>query len=361
MKKFISLALISVMVLSLAACGNKLATTDETIKTDTEETKTETTETEITETSSEPSGTLVVYSPHDAEPLNAGVNMFMEKYPDVQVEVVAAGTGELCNRIAAESANPIADVIWGGGADSLAAFTDYFAPYVSVNDDVIAEEYKDANDLWIGESPLPMVIFYNKELIEKDGLTIPTTWSDLTNPEWKGKIAYAMPSKSGSAYTQLCTMLLGHGGKEDGWDFIKKLYDNLDGKILDSSGKCHKMVADGEYYVGLTLEKAAVQYGADDSVGFVYPADGTSAVPDGIALIKGAPDEENAKLFIDFVTSKEVQTLQNEKWGRRPVRNDIEIEGMAKLSDLVLVDYDFRWAADEKEIIIEKFNDMMVD
>ena len=66
-------------------------------------------------------------------------------------------------------------------------------------------------------------------------------------------------------------MILGHGGKEDGWDFIKKLYDNLDGKIVDSSGKCHKMVADGEFYVGLTLEKAAVQYKDDPSVGFVYP------------------------------------------------------------------------------------------
>lgn len=119
------------------------------------------------------SGTVVVYSPHDADPLNAGVNLFMEKYPNVKVEVVAAGTGELCNRIAAESANPIADVLWGGGADSLAAFKDYFAPYVCANDDVIAEEYKDPDDKWIGESPLPMVLFYNKDLIEKDGMTIP--------------------------------------------------------------------------------------------------------------------------------------------------------------------------------------------
>ena len=308
------------------------------------------------------SGTVVVYSPHDADPLNAGVNLFMEKYPNVKVEVVAAGTGELCNRIAAESANPIADVLWGGGADSLAAFKDYFAPYVCANDDVIAEEYKDPDDKWIGESPLPMVLFYNKDLIEKDGMTIPETWEDLTKPEWKGKIAYCLPSKSGSAYTQLCTMILGHGGKEDGWDFIKKLYDNLDGKIVDSSGKCHKMVADGEFYVGLTLEKAAVQYKDDPSVGFVYPKDGTSAVPDGVALVKGCPNEENAKLFIDFVTSKECQTEQSENWGRRPVRSDMDVaDGLAKLSDLVLVDYDFDWAANEKESIIEHFNDIMVD
>ena len=373
-KRFLTASLATMMVLSLAACGGGEKAADTTAAPAATEAPAET---KAEEKAEEPKaeaaaagekapedykGTVVVYSPHDADPLNAGVNLFMEKYPNVKVEVVAAGTGELCNRIAAETANPIADVLWGGGADSLAAFKEYFEPYVCANDEFIGAAYKDPDGLWIGESPLPMVIFYNKDLIEKDGLTIPETWEDLTKPEWKGKIAYCLPSKSGSAYTQLCTMILGHGGKEDGWDFIKKLYDNLDGKIVDSSGKCHKMVADGEFYVGLTLEKAAVQYKDDPSVGFVYPKDGTSAVPDGVALVKGCPNEENAKLFIDFVTSKECQTEQSGNWGRRPVRSDMEVgEGMAKLEDIPLVDYDFDWAANEKEAIIEHFNDIMVD
>ena len=373
-KRFLAASLATMMVLSLAACGGGEKAADTTAApaateapADTKaEDKAEETKAEAEATGGKApedyKGTVVVYSPHDADPLNAGVNLFMEKYPNVKVEVVAAGTGELCNRIAAETANPIADVLWGGGADSLAAFKEYFEPYVCANDEFIGAAYKDPDGLWIGESPLPMVIFYNKDLIEKDGLTIPETWEDLTKPEWKGKIAYCLPSKSGSAYTQLCTMILGHGGKEDGWDFIKKLYDNLDGKIVDSSGKCHKMVADGEFCVGLTLEKAAVQYKDDPSVGFVYPKDGTSAVPDGVALVKGCPNEENAKLFIDFVTSKECQTEQSENWGRRPVRSDMEVgEGMAKLEDIPLVDYDFDWAANEKEAIIEHFNDIMVD
>lgn len=373
-KRFLAASLATMMVLSLAACGGGEKAADTTAAPAATEAPADTkAEDKAEDTKAEAEaaggkapedykGTVVVYSPHDADPLNAGVNLFMEKYPNVKVEVVAAGTGELCNRIAAETANPIADVLWGGGADSLAAFKEYFEPYVCANDEFIGAAYKDPDGLWIGESPLPMVIFYNKDLIEKDGLTIPETWEDLTKPEWKGKIAYCLPSKSGSAYTQLCTMILGHGGKEDGWDFIKKLYDNLDGKIVDSSGKCHKMVADGEFYVGLTLEKAAVQYNDDPSVGFVYPKDGTSAVPDGVALVKGCPNEENAKLFIDFVTSKECQTEQSENWGRRPVRSDMEVgEGMAKLEDIPLVDYDFDWAANEKEAIIEHFNDIMVD
>ncbi len=373
-KRFLAASLATMMVLSLAACGGGEKAADTTAAPAATEAPADTkAEDKAEDTKAEEEaaggkapedykGTVVVYSPHDADPLNAGVNLFMEKYPNVKVEVVAAGTGELCNRIAAETANPIADVLWGGGADSLAAFKEYFEPYVCANDEFIGAAYKDPDGLWIGESPLPMVIFYNKDLIEKDGLTIPETWEDLTKPEWKGKIAYCLPSKSGSAYTQLCTMILGHGGKEDGWDFIKKLYDNLDGKIVDSSGKCHKMVADGEFYVGLTLEKAAVQYKDDPSVGFVYPKDGTSAVPDGVALVKGCPNEENAKLFIDFVTSKECQTEQSGNWGRRPVRSDMEVgEGMAKLEDIPLVDYDFDWAANEKEAIIEHFNDIMVD
>ena len=277
-KRWLAASLAALMALSMTACGGGKAaeTTAAPAETKVEETKAE--ESKAEDASKEEkaekapedyTGSVVVYSPHDADPLNAGVNLFMEKYPNVKVEVVAAGTGELCNRIAAESANPIADVLWGGGADSLAAFKEYFQPYVCANDEFIGDAYKDPDGLWIGESPLPMVIFYNKDLIEKDGLTIPESWEDLTKPEWKGKIAYCLPSKSGSAYTQLCTMILGHGGKEAGWDFIKKLYDNLDGKIVDSSGKCHKMVADGEFYVGITIEKSAIKYADDPSVGFV--------------------------------------------------------------------------------------------
>ena len=70
------------------------------------------------------SGSLTIYSPHDADPLNAGVQGFEAKYPNVKVEVVADGTGNLLNRIKAEAAAPEADILWGGGADSLAAYKD---------------------------------------------------------------------------------------------------------------------------------------------------------------------------------------------------------------------------------------------
>ena len=83
------------MVFTLAGCGSK---EDES----------------GSEGSGEPTGKVVVYSPHDADPLNAGVELFKKAYPGIDVEVVAAGTGELAQRVVAEAANPQCDVFWGG-------------------------------------------------------------------------------------------------------------------------------------------------------------------------------------------------------------------------------------------------------
>ena len=357
MKKILALLLALVLVLSLVACGAPAAPAAPAA---TEAPKADVPAADAAPAEKAPedyTGNLVIYSPHDADPLNAGVALFQAKYPNINVEVIAAGTGELCQRVVAESANPQGDVLWGGGADTLAAYTDYFAAYVCANDSVIGEAYKDANDLWIGESPLPMVFIYNKTLINEED--VPTTWEGLCDEALKGRIAYASPAKSGSAYTQLCTMLFSQPTLDEGWDLVGRFIANLDGKIQDSSGNCHKLVAAGEYAIGVTIEKSAVLYNDNPDIGYVYP-EKNSAVPDGVALIKGCPNEENAKLFIDFVTGLDCQKDQNENWKRRPVRSDLPPVGLCELSTLDLGNYDFAYAANNKEAIVEKWNDLTV-
>ena len=155
------------------------------------------------------SGTLTIYSPHDADPLGAGVAGFEAKYPNVKVETVADGTGNLLNRIKAESAAPEADILWGGGADSLAAYKEYFQSYKPSCIDRIDPSLYDPDCLWIGESPLPMVFLVNTDLVAEED--IPTSWKDLADPKWEKKIAKADQASSGSAYTQLTTMQQGYG------------------------------------------------------------------------------------------------------------------------------------------------------
>ena len=359
MKKILAMLLALCMVFALCACGSSAApaaTEAPAAEAPAEDAAPADDAAAAEKAPEDYTGKLVVYSPHDANPLNDGVAQFSEKYPNIDVEVIAAGTGELCQRVVAEAANPQGDVLWGGGADTLAAYNDYFEPYVCANDEFIGAAYKDPNGYWIGESPLPMVFIYNKTLISED--QVPTTWEGLCDENLKGRIAYCLPSKSGSAYTQLCTMLFSQPTIEEGWALVEKFIANLDGKLQDSSGNCHKLVASGEYALGVTIEKSAVLYSDNPDIGFVYP-EKNSAVPDGVALIKGCPNEENAKLFIDFVTSAECQTRQNSEWARRPVRSDITPVGLCSLDECNVGDYDFDYAAANRDAIKEQFNDLI--
>ncbi|MBQ3372878.1 MAG: extracellular solute-binding protein [Oscillospiraceae bacterium] len=307
------------------------------------------------------SGTLTVYSPHDSDPLLAGIAAFEAAYPNVKVEYVADGTSNLVAKIAAESAAPVADVLWGGGADTLAAYKNYFQPYCPSGIDLIDSSLYDPEYYWIGESPLPMVFIANTNKIPAD--KIPQTWAELADfdTDAYGKIAIADPVSSGSAFTQLCTMLFLYGEEADdyasGWEFVGKVLPKLE--VKSSSSLAHKDIYAGENSVGITLEKAAIKYEEDFMV-VVYPTDGTSAVPDGVAIVKDCPNLELAQLFEEFVLGYDCQVAQNADWGRRPIRSDVTPVGLCPLSDVTLMNYNFDYAANNASAIKEAWQDLLV-
>ena len=103
---------------------------------------------------------------------------------------------------------------------------------------------------------------------------------------------------------QLNNVLLAY--KDTGWDVYKKMLANF--FIATSSGAVPKFVNDGEAPVGITLEDNAFRYvQGGGPVKIVYPVEGVIAAPDGIALVKGAPHPDAAKVFIDWCLSKPTQ------------------------------------------------------
>jgi len=83
-----------------------------------------------------------------------------------------------------------------------------------------------------------------------------------------------------------------------------------------------------------------------------YPTDGTSAIPDATAIVKGTKHLENAQLFLDFTVSQDAQRLVEEAFLRRTVRNDMPEKTTAEDNRLKAIDYDVTWAASEKESIL---------
>lgn len=291
---------------------------------------------------------LVVYTSHKEEVYWPIIKEFEER-TGIWVEVVTGGTNELLEKIDGEKSSPVADVMFGGGVESLESYSDCFVPYASPELQYIDEQFRDEENLWTPFSALPVVLIYNTKLMHPEQLT---SWSDLLKPEFNGKIAFADPSVSGSSFTALVTMLYAVGGDVD--SAIQSFADCLEGAQLSGSGDVTVSVADGTNLAGVTLEETAMKrIAAGDDIAMVYPSDGTSCVPDASALVKGAPHEDNAKLFLDFTVSQDVQELLGSKYYRRPVREDVEPElVLTELADIQMVDYNIGWASSNRDSIL---------
>ena len=86
----------------------------------------------------------------------------------------------------------------------------------------------------------------------------------------------------------------------------------------------------------------------------------TPAVPDGVALIKDCPNEENAKLFIDFVTGAECPDRSERRLGPPPRPFRHHPQGSVQfLEDCHVGNYDFSYAASNRDEIKEQFNDLV--
>ena len=305
------------------------------------------------------SNSLVIYCPHPLDFINPLVDDFKAKNPDINVDVIAAGTGELLKRVESEKDNPLGDILWGGTVTMAKAKIDLFENYTSTNEVNIADIYKNTEGPLTRCTAVPSVLMINTNLsgnIKIEG------YEDLLNPALKGKIAFADPSASSSSFEHLDNMLyaMGNGNPEKGWDYVKKLCANLDGKLLSGSSAVYKGVADGEYAVGLTFEEGGANYVALGSpIKLVYMKEGVIIKPDGIYIIKGAKNMESAKRFVDYATSYDAQKTITEKLNRRSVRNDLPpSEILLSVDKINIINDDEKVVDSNKQKWLDKFRDI---
>jgi len=300
---------------------------------------------------------LVVYSANDST-LNDLVFAAFAKETGVEVEPVSTGSGVLVKRLQAEKGRPQADIIWGISRALLETNKAYFAPYKTEEAAAVPTEFRDPEGLWTGTNVHLLVITQNtKAMPAGEG---PKIWSDLLDPKYKGKIAFTDPANSGSAYSN-ATMLIEHwGGGDAGWAKLKALFANA--KILNRSTLVFQGVGNGEYPLGMSLEYAGPLWASNGApVATIYPSDGTLALMEGVAVVRGAPNPEGAKRFVDYVTRKDVREMILKATFRRPARQDLDLSklpgGMPALSSLKILPYDEEgWTAKRTETL-EKLKD----
>ena len=271
----------------------------------------------------------------------------------LRVDLIAGGTGDIMARLRAEAANPRADVVLAIGGDALEGSGEFFEPYASLHDEAILPPLISSAH-WRPHGVLTQAFLVNTDLLSEEEM--PSNWPDLADPGWRGRIAYPGADKSGAAFVMLATILHIYG-EDEGWALFERMFENF--VITNSSGRVGRGTADGEYAVGLTVESVGREYVIGGApIRIVYP-DPTAAMPNGVALVKGGPNPEGGRRFLDFALSKPGQQVIIDL-GRRGVRSDMAPpSGLPPMSQLTVDNYELSWASENRDTIIGRYLDLV--
>ena len=243
----------------------------------------------------------------------------------VNVEFLSMSSGEVISKIKAEGGTPMADVWFGGGVDAfMAAKTEgILEQYKPEGFDKIKEGFKDEEGYWISKGITVVGFLANNKILEDKKLPIPKTWEEIADPKYKDEVIMANPAVSGTSFANV-KGLLDKYGEEKGWEYFKKLNNNI--KFYGERGKDpqEKTIA-GEFGLGIIpIDKSAFDEAEKNNLTAIYPEDGLCWVPEGVAIFKNSPNLEAAKKFEDFILRADIQQMIAELDGKDGAQMVIE-------------------------------------
>jgi len=271
---------------------------------------------------------LLIYTPHGQAQLKDFIERYKQSHSDVDVQFLDMGSREILERIRAERNRPQADLWWGAAHTTFqtAAEENLLAPYRPTWADKAPAGSHDAQHRWYGIYETPEVIVYNSDAIAAD--RAPRDWDDVLDPRWRDKILIRNPNPSDSMRAIFGAMIWRFyretGSPEKGYDWLRRLDANVHEYTADGTLLMQKL-ARREGLISLwNLPDVWVYKQRGLPLAYVIPASGAPVISDGIAVVAGAPNEEEARRFYEFVTAPESLTLAAQTYYRIPVRTDID-------------------------------------
>lgn len=260
MKKFVSLLLVLVMVLSLSACGTK----------------------ESGGTKKGGGGKVVIYTSMYEDIIAAIDKILEKKFPDIDIEFFYGGTGTLQAKVAAEIDSKKL------GCDMLMVAEPAYslelkeagilAPYISKQASKLAYDY-DKEGYWYPVRVCNMVLAYNPDKYKKSDL--PNSFKDFAyDPSVAGKISMSNPLTSGTAMASIVGLLDLYGD-----DYFKAL--GKQNVAVESGSVALTKLETGECKEIMVLEESVLKKRQEEGskLEVIYPTDGCITIPSTIMTV----------------------------------------------------------------------------
>jgi iron(III) transport system substrate-binding protein len=270
-------------------------------------------------------GQVTIYGSRGFE-LIVNEGEFQKAYPEIKVVTFSAETGDFLQRLLSErrAGKYLADLAIGS-ADS--PYTLYESKFLdAIVPALILPEVLDASKWWRGKhhyndpekryifqyigSPNFGSIYYNSTLVDPKEFT--SFW-DFVNPKWKGKIAFRDVRIGGSGATNIRFFYHNH---KLGPDFIRRLLSEMDVTLFRDARQSVDWLASGKFplcffCVSSQVGRARQQGLPIEQFGQLKEGAALQSQSGSIGLMKDAPHPAAAKVFLNWLLSREGQiTMQ---------------------------------------------------
>ncbi len=304
-------------------------------------------------------GELTVYTAVEAEDLARYAETFNQDHPDIKINWVRDSTGIITAKLLAEKNNPQADVIWGLAATSLLLMKseDMLEAYAPAGVENLDPKFVDKSTppTWTGMDAWVAAVCFNTVEGEKLGLTAPTSWKDLTKPEYQGHVIMPNPNSSGTGFLDVSSWLQMFG-EEEGWAYMDALHQNIASYTHSGSKPC-KLAAAGEIPIGVSFAFRGAKSKSDGApIEIIVPEEGVGWDMEATAIVAGTDNLEDAQKLVDWSITKKANEMYNTGYAvvaypgiAKPVEHF-----PANLAEK-MIDNDFEFAANNRKQILAEW------
>ncbi|PTE19852.1 iron ABC transporter substrate-binding protein [Cereibacter changlensis JA139] len=232
---------------------------------------------------------------------------FKERYPGVEMVYNDLGSAATVVALDKSRNRPQADTAYYFAGSALDAVNvDVVEGYKPVNFDRLPEALRETDGKWFAIHQLNVAFLVNTKLVQN----VPHSWADLMKSEYRNAIVYQDPRSTGQGQVVVFAAAFGNGGDMDnvqpGIEYLGGLTQA--GNVLRTVGTTpYAQFVKGEIPIWIGYEndglKAEHLDGMGDDIAVVTPAEASAAAPYAISLVKGGPNPNAGKLWLNFVMS----------------------------------------------------------
>ena len=303
---------------------------------------------------------ITVYSALPSDTVGPYLTAFKAEHPEIRVKLVNAVTLDLVARLLAEQKNPKADVVWGLAVSSMLTleWNYLLTMYTPTGTDRIDPLFLDSKlpPQWVGITARSIALCANQAELRKQNLPLPTSWQDLVNPIYQGKLLILSPGQTSVGYLLISTILQMYGENE-GWEYLAQLQQNVGGVYANNARNVCESVSKGDYLIGLTYDYRAY-YPDNPNMALIFPKEGAGWELEANGLVRREYIKKSAKTFLDWaISDSAMQQYAKDRMIIAATLDEKTLQGTkAKdISSYLFNDLDIPWIAANRERVQEEW------